>query len=90
MKTLLVLRHSFVRPVADKDDLDLGDDIDNVEVRDTGGIRHILKDNSANLLHTGDNKKADKWLDDIRWTVMVFDVTFVCEGILRSHQSEVN
>ena len=49
--------------------------------------RRILKDNSANLLHTGDDKKADKWIDDIRWTVMVFDATFVREDILWSHRS---
>ena len=42
----------------------------------------VLKDNSTNLLHTGDDKKADKWIDDIRWTVMVFDATFVREDIL--------
>ena len=51
---------------------------------------HILKNNSTNLLHTGNDKNADKWIDDIRWTVMVFDATFVCENILRSHQSGVN
>ena len=39
-------------------------------------------DISANLLHTDDDKKADKWIDDIRWTVMVFDATFVREDIL--------
>ena len=49
---------------------------------------HILKDNAANLLHTGDDKKADKWIDDIRW--MVFDVTFVHEDILWNHRNGVN
>ena len=37
---------------------------------------------STNLLHTGDDKKADKWIDDIRCTVMVFYATFVREDIL--------
>ena len=39
MKTLLVLGYNFVRRVADKDGLGLGDEIDNVEVRDIGGMR---------------------------------------------------
>ena len=34
------------------------------------------------LLHTGDDKKADKWIDNIRWTVTVFDAIFVHEDIL--------
>ena len=42
----------------------------------------LMKDNSINLLHTVDDKKADKWIDDIRWTVMVFDAIFVREDIL--------
>ena len=43
-------------------------------------MRHlsVKKDNSTNLLHTGDNKKADKWIDDIKCTVMVFNATYVC------------
>ena len=36
----------------------------------------------SHLLHTVDDKKADKWIDDIRWTVMVFDAILVREDIL--------
>ena len=50
----------------------------------------ILKDNSANLLHTGDNKKADKWTHDIRCTVMVFDETFAHEDILNPFYPEAS
>ena len=38
--------------------------------------------NSANLLHTGDDKKAGKCVDDIRCTVIVFDAKVVREDIL--------
>ena len=43
-------------------------------------MRHlsVKKDNSTNLLHKGDNKKADKWIDDIKCTVMVVNATYVC------------
>ena len=51
---------------------------------------HILKDNSANLLHTGDNKNANKWIDDIRCIVMVFDVTYVRENRFWRHRNGVS
>ena len=32
--------------------------------KDSEMLTH-LKDNSTNLLHSGDNKKADRWIDDM-------------------------
>ena len=43
----------------------------------------VKKDNSTNLLHKGDNKKADKWIDDIKCTVMVVNATCLCRPTLK-------
>ena len=55
---------------------------DGVESQRSLNVDVFRRITPLNLLHTVDDKKADKWIADIRWTVMVFDAIFVREDIL--------